>query len=103
MNAVCDDDSGRLLLHNGYHRACALLELGITHAPCIVQTAASVDELYLVAKPIVANNPGHFVNAPRPALLKDFANPRIAKHLPIKRLTRMIEVNFDIRDYIVLE
>lgn len=29
MNAICDDDSGRVLLQNGYHRACALLELGV--------------------------------------------------------------------------
>jgi len=62
MNAVCDDDSGRLLLHNGYHRACALLELGVTHAPCVVQTVTSRDELDLVAKPLVANDPGYFFN-----------------------------------------
>lgn len=99
LNAVCDDDSGRLLLHNGYHRACALLELGITHAPCVIQTVTNRDELDIVAKPIVANDPGYFFNGPRPPLLKDFANPRIRKLLPIKKLTRMIEVNFEIKDY----
>jgi hypothetical protein len=101
LNAVCDEDSGRLLLHNGYHRACALLELGITHAPCVVQTVSSRDELDLVAKPIVANDPGHFFNSPRPALLKDYVDPRIRKLLPIKTVARMIEINFEVRDYFV--
>lgn len=103
LNAVCDEDSQRLLLHNGYHRACALLELGITHAPCVVQTVTCRDELDLVAKPIVANDPGHFFNSPRPALLKDFADPRIRKLLKIKRVARMIEVSFEVRDYSVQE
>jgi hypothetical protein len=103
LNAVRDDDGGRLLLHNGYHRACALLELGITHAPCVVQTVTSRDELDLVAKPIVANDPGYFFNAPRPPLLKDFADPHIRKVLPIRKVSRVIEVSFDVRDYFVDE
>jgi hypothetical protein len=101
LNAVCDDDGGRLLLHNGYHRACALLELGITHAPCVVQTVTSRDELDLVAKPLVANDPGYFFNGPRPPLLKDFADPHLRKLLPVRRVSRVIEVNFDVRDYMV--
>jgi hypothetical protein len=101
LNAVCDDDSGRLLLHNGYHRACALLELGVTHAPCVVQTVGSRDELDIVAKSVVANDPGYFFNGPRPPLLKDFLDPRIRKVLPIKKVSRMIEVNFDVRDFFV--
>jgi hypothetical protein len=101
LNAVCDDDSGRLLLHNGYHRACALLELGVTHAPCVVQTVTSRDELDLVAKSIVSENPGHFFNAPRPPLLKDFLDPRIRKIVPIKKMSRVIEVSFEVRDYFV--
>lgn len=101
LNAVCDDDSQRLLLHNGYHRACALLELGITHAPCVVQTVSCRDELDIIAKPIVANDPGYFFNGPRPPLLKDFADPRIRKLLAIKKLMRMIEVTFEVKDYFV--
>lgn len=101
LNAVCDDDSGRLLLHNGYHRACALLELGVKHAPCVIQTVTSRDELDIVAKSVVANDPGYFFNAPRPPLLKDFADPRIRKILPIKKMSCVIEVNFEVRDYFV--
>lgn len=99
MNAIYDDDKGRLLLNNGYHRACALMELGVTHAPCIVQTVTSRDELDLAAKPIVANDPGYFFNAPRPPLLKDFADPKIRKILPIRKVSRVIEFSFEVRDY----
>jgi hypothetical protein len=101
LNAIRDDDSGRLLLHNGYHRACALLELGVTHAPCVVQTVSSRDELDIVAKSVVANDPGYFFNSPRPPMLKDFVDPRIRKVLPVKKVSRMIEVNFEVRDYFV--
>jgi hypothetical protein len=103
LNAICDDDSGRLVLNNGYHRACALRELGITHAPCIVQTVTRRDELDIVAKQIVAADPGYFFNAPRPPLLKDFFDPKIRKVLQIKKVIRAIEVNYEIRDYFVQE
>lgn len=99
MNAVCDDDSGRVLLHNGYHRACALLELGVRYAPCVVQTVTSRDELDIVAKAAVASDPGYYFNAPRPPLLKDFLDPRIRKVLPVKKMARVIELTYEVRDY----
>ncbi|WP_283445373.1 hypothetical protein [Noviherbaspirillum suwonense] len=103
LNAIHDDDSGRLVLNNGYHRACALSELGITHAPCIVQTVTRRDELDLIAKPIVANDPGYFFNSPRPPLLKDFKDPKIRKLCATKKVARTIEVSYEIRDYLVEE
>lgn len=99
LNAILDDDRGRLVLNNGYHRACALLELGVTHAPCVIQTVTSRDELDLAAKPIVANDPGYFFNGARPPLLKDFKDPHIRKILPTRRITRVIEVSFDVHEY----
>jgi hypothetical protein len=99
MNAVRDDDSGRLVLHNGYHRACALLEAGVRYAPCVVQTVTSRDELDIVAKAGVAADPGYYFNAPRPPLLKDFVDPRIRKVLPVKRMNRVIEISYEVRDY----
>lgn len=101
LNALCDVDSGRLLLNNGYHRACALQELGVKFAPCIVQDVSNRDELDIVAKSIVANDPGYFFNAPRPPLLKDFMDPRICKRLRVKKGSRVIEVNFEVKDYFV--
>ena len=101
LNAVCDDDSGRVLLQNGYHRATALLALGVRHAPCVVQTVSSRDELDIVAKSVVAGDPGYFFNAPRPPLLKDFLDPRLCKQVPVKRMLRVIELSYEVRDYFV--
>ena len=99
LNAIRDDDNGRLLLNNGYHRACALLELGITHAPCVVQTVTRRDELDIIAKAIVARDPGYFFNGKRPPLLKDYADPRISKTFPIRKVSRIIEVHVEVREF----
>ncbi len=99
LNVIQDDDSQRLLLHNGYHRACALRAAGITHAPCIIQTVTRRDELDISADPEVAKSPGYYFNAPRPPLLKDYFDPKIRKVLPIKKMIRMVEVNFDVKEF----
>lgn len=91
----------RLLLHNGYHRACALRSLGITHAPCVIQTVTRVDELDIVAKENVADDPEFYFRSRRPPLLKDYFNPRIRKLLPIQKLTRSIEISFEVRDHLL--
>jgi hypothetical protein len=91
----------RLLLHNGYHRACALRAMGITHAPCIVQTVTRPDELDLTAKAAVTEDPAFYFGTARPPVLKDFFDPKIRKKLPVHKQVRMIEVNFEVRDYLV--
>ena len=35
----------------------------------------------------------------RPPLLKDFFDPKIGKVFPVKRMEKMIEVSFEIREY----
>ena len=99
LNVIEDDDSKRLLLHNGYHRACALRAQGITHAPCIIQTVTRRDELDMIAYSTVAKSPGYYFNAPRPPLLKDFFDCKIRKILPIKKRLKAIEISFDIKEY----
>jgi hypothetical protein len=99
LNVIQDDDSQRMLLHNGYHRACALRSMGITHAPCIIQTVTRRDELDICADSDVAKSPGYYFNAPRPPLLKDYFDPKIRKVLSVKKMIRMIEVNFDVKEY----
>lgn len=103
LNVIHDDDNQRLLLHNGYHRACALRALGITHAPCIIQTVTRRDELDISAHSDVAKSPGYYFNAPRPPLLKDFFDPKIRKVLPTKKMIRMVEVNFDVKEFWLTE
>ncbi len=99
LNVIRYDD--RLLLHNGYHRACALRALGITHAPCIIQTVTRPDELDIIAKANVVEDPGFYFRVRRPPLLKDFFDPKIRKLLQIHKMVRMIEVNFEVRDFLM--
>jgi hypothetical protein len=93
----------RLLLNNGYHRACALRELGITHAPCIIQAATRGDELGVVVKRDVAEHAEFYFESARPPLLKDFFDHRIRKVLPVHKRVRQIEVNFEVKDFLVPE
>jgi hypothetical protein len=93
----------RILLNNGYHRACALRALGITHAPCVIQTATRIDELQVSVKSRVADDAEFYFESARPPLLQDFFDPKIRKVLPIRKRVRLIEVNFEIRDFLVAE
>lgn len=35
----------RVVLNNGYHRALALQELGVTHVPCLIQVCAHWEDV----------------------------------------------------------
>jgi hypothetical protein len=97
LNVIESD--GRLLLHNGYHRAYALRDLGITHAPCIVQTVTRRDELALVASRSVMEDPAFYFKAARPPLLKDFFDPKIRKVLRLPKILRVVELSFEAREF----
>jgi hypothetical protein len=51
----------------------------------------------------VAEEPEFFFESARPPLLRDFFDPRIRRLLPIGARVRQIEVNFEIKDYMVVE
>jgi len=93
----------RIMLNNGYHRVCALRSLGITHAPCIVQTATRVDELGICAKRDVAEHAEFFFESARPPLIKDFFDSAIRKVIPVRKSARQIEVSFEVKDFLVPE
>lgn len=92
---------GRMILHNGYHRACALRALGITHAPAIIQVAARPEDLEHSNKRTIAKNRMIYFERPRPPVLKDFFDPQIRKSLRVFKQARMIEVNFDVQDFLI--
>jgi hypothetical protein len=94
---------GRLLLHNGYHRAYALRELGVTHAPCIVQTASRRDELRLVAARAILEDPAFYLKAARPPLLKDFFDPKIRKILRVPKILRVVEISFEAKEFEIVD
>ena len=97
LTAVRSDT--RMVLHNGYHRAYALRALGITHAPCIVETVTRKDELRIAAGETVSDDPEFYFRAARPPLLKDFFDPRLAKRLAVRPMETTVEVEFKMRSW----
>ncbi|RJL20749.1 hypothetical protein [Paracoccus siganidrum] len=91
----------RIVLHNGYHRACALRMAGVTHAPVIVQTVSRRDELEVVAAAAVVDDPAFYFRANRPPMLKDFFDPRTSIVLPARRRRKMIKVSFTVTELYV--
>lgn len=93
----------RHLLSNGYHRALALRALGVTHVPCVIQSASHVDELRLTVGDRVADDPEYYLESARPPLLGDFADPRLARHLPIRKMVRRITIDVEVRESFAYE
>lgn len=97
LSLIRSDD--RMVLHNGYHRACALRAAGFTHAPCVIQTVTRRDELEIAAAQAVIDDPAFYFRAKRPPVLKDFFDPRIRIVLRTRAMERIIEVSFEINDH----
>lgn len=93
----------RVLLNNGYHRACALRALGVTHAPCIVQTASFADELAVTTKTRVADDPGFYFESARPPMLMDFFDPRLRMLIPTRKREKRIEISFEVKEQLVCD
>ena len=88
----------RLILNNGSHRAYALRKLGVTHVPCIVQHASTRAELEVVAPSEVAHSPDTYLKARRPALLKDYFDPRLHTVMPVHRRQHQVTVRFEVEE-----
>jgi hypothetical protein len=101
LNVVRSDT--RMVLHNGYHRACALRAMGITHAPCIIQTVTRRAELAVAATQKVNDDATFYFKAARPPLLKDFFDPRLTKILPVRRTRKVVEVSFETRVFEIVD
>jgi hypothetical protein len=93
LNVIQSDQ--RMLVNNGHHRAYALRDLGITHAPSIVQTVASLDELTITAARAVLDKPAFYFAAKRPPILKDFFDPKIRKVVRVQSMMNLVEVSFE--------
>jgi hypothetical protein len=96
LNAIYAEN--RLILNNGSHRAYALRMLGVTHVPCIIQHAASRDEVDAVAAAEVRKNPDTYLKHPRPSMLKDYFDPQLHLVMPVYRRLRQITVKFEIEE-----
>jgi hypothetical protein len=94
LNALHVED--RLVLNNGSHRAFALREMGITHAPCLVQLLSRRDELEAVASGDLVARPDLYLSASRPPLLKDYFDPKLRVIVPVQRRTRQVRISFGV-------
>ena len=84
---------GRLVLNNGSHRAYFLRELGITHAPCVIQRVTRRDELEFIGSEL-QQNPDRYLKAPRPPILKDYFDPALRKVVAVTKKNRSVRVQF---------
>jgi hypothetical protein len=89
--------NGRIALNNGHHRALALRALGLTHAPCLIQPCASMEDLQQAACSEIVNNADLYFNEPRPPLLRDFDNPLLTHGFAAPRMRRVLTIKFDVQ------
>jgi len=78
-----------------------LRDLGITHAPCIIQQVYSREELNVVASTAVNAQPDLFVRHPRPPMLKDYFDPKLRKIIPVIRRLRQVTLKFQVDEAFV--
>jgi hypothetical protein len=89
---------GRLLLNNGHHRACALRHMGLTHAPVVIQRAANMEELDVLAPRAVRRNPDFYLRSPRPPVLKDYFDPRLCQHVRLAMSTKQVRIGYSVEE-----
>jgi hypothetical protein len=96
MNAIYAEK--RMILNNGSHRAYALREMGVTHAPCIIEHVTSREDLERVASTKVRRDPDLYLKHPRPSMLEDYFNPRLRKIIEVERQLTQITVKFEVEE-----
>ena len=99
LNAIAAE--GRIILHNGSHRAYALREMGVTHVPCIIQHVSSRHELSLVGPSQVRHDPGLYLERRRPPMFKDYFNPGLRIVFPVHRSLRQVVIKFQVEEHYV--
>ncbi len=86
----------RLVLNNGYHRACTLRARGLTHAPCLIQVCGSWDDLTMVGDFELCSNPNPYLVAARPPILRDFFDRRLTLRRVVRDVLRQIRVTYEV-------
>ena len=89
--------NGRIVLNNGHHRALALRAMGLTHAPCLIQPCASMEDLQEAASSEILRHADLYFESPRPPLLRDFDNPLLAHRFAAPRMRRVVTIKIDVQ------
>jgi hypothetical protein len=74
--------NGRLILNNGSHRAYALMSVGITHVPAVIQHARREDNLVIIQP--VQQNTQLYLQHPRPPMLRTTSMSHFMKWLTLR-------------------
>jgi hypothetical protein len=85
---------GRLILHNGSHRAYTLREAGHRQAPCLIQHVEHAEELEAVGVPELVQRQDVYIGGARPPLLKDYFDPELRIVLDAPRTARQVVVQW---------
>ena len=86
----------RLVLNNGYHRAFALWQRGVTHVPAVIHVCRHWEDVGLAgASEIYDNAPVYFDRA-RPPMLKDFADRRLCMSLAATRARKYVRIRYQV-------
>jgi hypothetical protein len=96
LNVIAGE--GRLVLNNGYHRAYALRELGVTHAPAVVQEVRRADEVGAAGGTAFRRNADYYLRSPRPPVLKDYFDPELRKVVRLVPTARHVRVRFTVEE-----
>ena len=94
MNVV--RNGNRMVLNEGYHRAYALRAMGITHAPCVIQSISHQAEMAFAGGGELVRGSDRLFHEPRPPILRDFFDPRKTKVLRTPKLRRQIQISFEV-------
>ncbi len=86
----------RMVLNNGYHRAMALRQLGVTHAPCLIQVCGHWEEVGLAGSQEIYHNASVYFTASRPPMLRDFSNPKLTKSFTSARIRKEIRLTYEV-------
>ncbi|MES2401527.1 MAG: hypothetical protein V4573_16170 [Pseudomonadota bacterium] len=86
----------RMVLNNGYHRAMALRQLGVTHAPCLIQVCSHWEEVGLAGSNEIYENSSVYFSAARPPLLRDYSNPLLTRSFTTRPTHKQIRVSYDV-------
>jgi hypothetical protein len=82
----------RLILLNGTHRLYALREMGVTHAPCLIRSLASTDELALAEAEDINKNAQLYIHSQRPPLFKDYFDDGLRTITATPRSNRVLHL-----------
>lgn len=94
LNAI--EYKGRLLLNNGYHRSMALLNAGVRHVPCVIQTVRHPDEFSVAGTKFSAESREFYFSNPRPPMLKDFVDSRLYRDVDVISRERRVVIRFQV-------